>query len=105
MTHVPCKQTAAIALVSILLSGCAVTRWMFEREKDLQVEAVPARVKAAAEREVPGIVLEEAEVEHKRESVTIYDLEGTAGSSHFELLIDATGEVLEVTEKRANTQR
>lgn len=64
-------------------------------EHEIAVSAVPASVRAAAEREVRGFVIEEACLESEG-GVTIYCLEGRANGKEYEIDVAADGKVLEV---------
>ena len=56
---------------------------------------VPAHVKEAALKAVPGLVLTKAETEVEN-GVTIYDLTGTAGGKEHEVEVTANGTVQEI---------
>lgn len=64
-----------------------------ETEEEIPLSEVPQSVKDAAIAAVPGLVLEEAEVE---DGVTVYDLEGEVAGEEVTVEVTAAGEVLEV---------
>lgn len=66
-----------------------------EHELEIPISAVPERVKAAARDAVEGIVLEEAEVE----SVLVYEVEGEANGSEYEIEITAEGQIIGTEEE------
>jgi len=61
------------------------------------LKQVPADVVRAAEKAVPGIVLTRAEREVE-DGVVVYDLEGTAQGTPYEVEVTAQGKVLEIEE-------
>jgi hypothetical protein len=67
-----------------------------EHELDIPLTAVPQKVRAAAEKAVPGVKLSEASVE----SVLAYELTGTAQGKRYEIEVTSEGQVLE-TEQAA----
>jgi len=68
-----------------------------EDEEEIPLSEVPQVVKDAAAAAVPGIVLEEASRETEDERV-IYELEGEANGTEYEIEVTEDGEVLEVEE-------
>ena len=64
-------------------------------DQEIPLSEVPDHVKAAAADAVPGIILEEAEIEHEGDTV-VYGLEGEANGVEYEIEVSADGEVLEV---------
>jgi hypothetical protein len=80
-----------LLLMAVLLSGCSG----LSHEAGVPVADIPAAVKAAAEKAVPGLVITEAEVETQNGS-TVYELEGTAGGKKCEVKVRADGEVVRV---------
>ncbi len=66
-----------------------------EREEDIDVSKVPEKIMAAALKAVPGIEIDEAEVEKTRRGL-VYELEGEVDGKEFELHITADGIVLDI---------
>lgn len=64
-------------------------------EEEVALDKLPAAVRAAAEKAVPGIVLQEADRETE-DGTVVYDVEGEANGKEYELEITADGKVLEV---------
>jgi uncharacterized membrane protein YkoI len=64
-------------------------------EHPIALGEVPAHVMQAALKAVPGLIVEQAEMEVE-EGVTVYGLEGTAGGEPIEVEVSAAGEVLEI---------
>jgi uncharacterized membrane protein YkoI len=64
-------------------------------EQSIPLDQVPALVLQAALKAVPGLIVEEAELEVEDE-VTVYGLAGTAGGKEVEVEVSAEGQVLEV---------
>jgi hypothetical protein len=62
-----------------------------EHELEIPLSSVPQKVRAAAEKAVPGIKLSEAEVE----SVLAYELTGAAQGKRYEIEVTSEGQVLE----------
>lgn len=82
-----------LLLLIALLAACAG----FEKETEIPLTDVPEPVMTAALGAVPGIVIEEAEVEEEN-GETVYELSGSAGDREYEIEVSASGEVLEVEE-------
>lgn len=66
-----------------------------DEEQPIALDQVPAHVLQAALKAVPGLIVEQAEMEVE-EGVTVYDLEGTAAGEPVEVEVSAEGEVLEI---------
>jgi len=81
-----------IVLVVVFVAGCGTGR--AGREKDIAVDKLPKAVLEAARKAVPGIEIEEAEVQKTRKGL-VYEIEGEAGGKEYELHISADGKVLE----------
>jgi uncharacterized membrane protein YkoI len=64
-------------------------------EQSIALDQVPALVLQAALKAVPGLIVEEAELEVE-DGVTVYGLEGTAAGKEVEVEVSAEGQVLEV---------
>ena len=64
-------------------------------EQAIALDQVPALVLQAALKAVPGLIVEEAELEIE-DDVTVYGLEGTAAGKEVEVEISAAGQVLEI---------
>lgn len=79
--------------LAVLISGCA----LFENEAEIPLAEVPEAVMAAAQQAVPGIEIEEAEIEME-DGQKVYELSGTANGKEYEIEISGTGEILEVEE-------
>ncbi len=81
--------------IALLTTGCA----LFEKEDEVEIplSEVPPAVMAAAQQAVPGIVIEDAELEEE-DGQTVYELSGTADGREYEIEISGTGEILEVEE-------
>ena len=86
-------QHVALLFLITLLASCAA----FEKETEIPLTEVPEPVMSAALGAVPGIVIEEAELEEE-DGEMVYELSGTAGDKEYEIEISASGEVLEVEE-------
>jgi uncharacterized membrane protein YkoI len=67
-------------------------------EQEIDLSQVPQAVKDAAIAAVPGLVLQEAEVETEN-GATVYCLEGTANGTEYEVEVTSSGQVLEVEEE------
>jgi len=80
-----------IVLVVVFVAGCGTGR--AGREKDIAVDKLPKAVLEAARKAVPGMEIEEAEVE-KTSHGLVYEVEGEADGKEYELLISADGKVL-----------
>ncbi len=83
----------ALLPVTLLTTSCA----LLEDEQEIPLSEVPPAVLAAAQQAVPGIVIEEAELE-KEDGQTVYELSGSADGREYEIEISGTGEILEVEE-------
>jgi len=66
-----------------------------EHEEDIALDDIPAAVMEAALARLPGLVVDEAEIEHTSAG-PIYDLEGTIDGVAWEIEITPSGEVIEV---------
>jgi len=101
-------KLAGCMLGSILLSlavGCSSSSSQVTDEamfvfhggpdRDLALADVPANIREAALRAVPGLVLRSAEKEME-DGVWIYSLEGTAGEEEYCVEVSLEGQVLEV---------
>jgi uncharacterized membrane protein YkoI len=64
-------------------------------EQEIALSEVPAIVMQAALAAVPGLIVEEAELEIEN-GATVYDLEGTAQGEEVEVEVSAEGKVLEI---------
>jgi len=80
---------------ALLISACAMSPEAVENEMEIELDAVPANVIAAANRALPGIQLSEAEYEEE-EGLMVYELEGMLGATRYEIEITPEGEVLEI---------
>ncbi len=85
--------SVALVPVTLATTGCA----LFEKEQDIPLSEVPPAVMAAAQQAVPGIEIEEAQLETE-DGQQVYELSGTAGDKEYEIEISGTGEILEVEE-------
>ncbi len=66
-----------------------------EIEEEIALDAIPAAVLDAALARLPGLVVEQAEIEHTSAG-PIYDLEGTIDGVAWEIEVTPAGEVVEV---------
>src|SRR5688500_20268550 len=93
------KRSPLAALAAVALVGTPAVTLLAQRQDrakaDVALDQVPRAVLDAAEKEAPGIALDEAKRRDKK-SVIIYKLEGTAGGREYEFKIDARGNVLDV---------
>lgn len=80
---------------TLLVSACAMSPEEAENEMEIDLDAVPANVIAAATSALPGIELSEAEYEEE-EGLMVYELEGMLGDTRYEIEITPEGEVLEI---------
>jgi hypothetical protein len=64
----------------------------------IALDKVPAKVMAAGEKAVPGIVFTRVERELEK-GVWVYDMEGTANGVAYEVEVTADGKVLEIEEE------
>ena len=72
-----------------------------DEEQAIPLDQVPALVLQAAQKAVPGLIVEEAELEVEND-VTVYGLEGSAAGKEVEVEVSATGQVLEVEWEEEN---
>jgi len=84
------RSIGVLAFAMVLMS--AVAGWS-EREREIPLSKVPRIVIEAAEKQVPGIKLTEAEVEQRSDG-EVYELEGSADGKQYEINISAEGVVL-----------
>ncbi len=77
--------------LTLMATGCA----LFENEVEIPLSDVPPAAMAAAEQAVPGIEIEEAELESE-DGQKVYELSGTANGKEYEIEVSGTGEILEV---------
>jgi hypothetical protein len=82
----------------ICLTACATYNERRTGERSIAIADLPANIRDAAEKAVPGIVLEEAEVETEN-GVDVYEVEGSASGKEYEIEIDSSGKVLEIEEE------
>lgn len=68
-----------------------------ENEVLLAVDEIPAAIKAAATKAVPGLVVQEAERETE-DGELVYCVHGTADGEFYEVEVSAAGKVLEIEE-------
>jgi hypothetical protein len=80
-----------VVLVLVVIASAVTGR--AGREKDIPVSELPKVVLEAAKRAVPGIEIDEAEVEKTAKGL-VYEVEGEVGGKEYELLISAEGKVL-----------
>lgn len=80
--------------LALLATGCA----LFENEVEIPLSDVPPAAMAAAGQAVPGIEIEEAELESE-DGQKVYELSGTANGKEYEIEVSGTGEILEVEEE------
>jgi uncharacterized membrane protein YkoI len=83
-----------LILASALLLGAPISREA-AAEQDIPLAQVPENVRVAAEKAVPGITFTEADILRSRKG-HIYELEGTAGDSAYEIKVSPGGKVLKV---------
>ena len=86
-------KTLAIAITSALaLSSC----FDDNKEKDIPLTEVPAKIITVVQNTLPGISLTEAEVEVKNDS-TVYELEGKLiNGKEYEIKIAADGTIIKI---------
>ena len=92
------KRWTLAALAAVMAGAPAVTLLAQRQDRakaDVPLDQVPRAVLDAAEKEAPGIALDEAKRRDKKSGI-IYKLEGTAGGREYEFKIDARGNVLDV---------
>ena len=91
----------SLSLLAFLVLGLCSSRITLAEEEGekIALDKVPAEVKAAAEKAVPGITLTEAEKETKK-GVVVYELDGTANGKKYEIKVDASGKVLKSGEDK-----
>jgi uncharacterized membrane protein YkoI len=94
-----CSDLLIAALLTCAL-GCASIQSVFEHEdeKEVPLSQVPVEAVQAAQNAVAGITLTEASVEEE-DGQTVYDLEGTANGTEYEIEVTAAGKVLEVEDE------
>ncbi len=84
-----------VCLLAVLpLTGCSSNG---EKETEISLEEVPPAVMDSARQAVPGIQLDEAEIEEEDGQV-VYELSGLADGKSYEIELSESGEVLEVEE-------
>ena len=66
-----------------------------DSDEEIELDQVPQNVLEAAQKALPGIELDEAELETKT-GTEIYDLEGVLDGKRYELKISSSGEVLSI---------
>lgn len=84
----------ALLMLLAALTGCAG----LESETEIPLSEVPDAALAAAQAEVPGFEVTEAEIEEE-DGQKVYELEGTANGKEYEIEVSGTGEILEVEEQ------
>ena len=84
-----------LALVVICIVGCASVESENEDEREIALSSAPKAAVKAAQDAVPGITLTEAEVEEE-DGRTVYEFEGIADGTEYEIEVTADGKVLEV---------
>jgi uncharacterized membrane protein YkoI len=84
--------------LAFCLTACTTYGERATTERSIAVADLPANIRAAAEKAVPGIVIEEAEVETEN-GVDVYEVEGGANGKEYEIEIGSSGEVLEIEEE------
>jgi hypothetical protein len=94
----PTAATCSALGLVICLTACATYRERRTGESSIAIADLPANIRDAAEKAVPGIVLEEAEVE-REDGVEIYEVEGSANGKEYEIEMDSSGQVLEIEEE------
>ena len=100
------KKTAALVLglvaVAFLTAPASMAAEGNEKGKGekIALDQVPAPVKAAAEKAVPGFTLTDAEKETK-DGAVIYELKGTVGDKTYKVKVGADGTVIKSKEVKA----
>ena len=91
------KPAAVILMVCTALAwtSCAAFESLVEREHDIALTDLPATVRTAAQQAVADLVITEAEVESV-DGRNVYEIEGNAGQTGYQLKIDQEGNVLAV---------
>ena len=87
------KQVCRCLVAGLFVMGGFVPMARSEREKEIDPAKVPEKVMAAAMKAVPGIKIDEAEVQKTKRGL-VYELEGEADGKEYELHITADGKVL-----------
>ena len=87
---------AAILVLALGVSGVWAGEGGKEKEVKVPLAELPAAVKEAAAKAVPGIVLTEAEKIVKGGQVLYYEVEGKANGKEYEIKITPEGKVLKV---------
>ena len=90
------KQSYLISFFTIifLVSTMAIPAVLAKSEKEIPLSKVPQVVLNAAEKELPGIVFSEAEINVEENGDTFYELEGTLKGKPYELQISSDGKVM-----------
>jgi uncharacterized membrane protein YkoI len=70
-----------------------------EEAKDIELSAIPIKVKTAVFQKVPGIKLTEAEVKIKS-SGTVYEVEGNANGYDYEIKVTREGNIQKVEKEK-----
>jgi uncharacterized membrane protein YkoI len=91
MSKNPSLPVLALAILS--LGGCS----LFSGERNVPLSEVPPQVLSAAKGAVPGLLIDEIELEEE-DGVQVWEFEGMAGGKRYEVEISPSGEVLEVEE-------
>ncbi|MEJ2534095.1 MAG: PepSY domain-containing protein [Gammaproteobacteria bacterium] len=86
-------KTPILALAMQFLGGCG----LFSGERNVPLSEVPPNVLSATKGAVPGLLIDEIELEEE-DGVEVWEFEGMAGGKRYEVEISASGEVLEVEE-------
>ena len=96
-----------LCLLSLMVFGLCASRTTVaeenEQEEKIGLDKVPAEVKAAAEKAVPGFTATEAEKETKK-GVVVYELDGTVNGKKYEVKVDANGAVLKSGEDKEDDE-
>ncbi|MBN1444216.1 MAG: hypothetical protein JXA90_16005 [Planctomycetes bacterium] len=75
------------------------------REVDIEIHEIPEGVLAAARRELPGFVPVEAEIETEKSGRRVYEIDGTASGSSYEVEVLPDGTIVSVELKRSKGKR
>ena len=81
-------------LFLLSLGGCS---GFGEKETEIPLEEVPGVVMNSAREAVPGIEIDEAEIEDE-DGRQVYELSGEVDGKSYEIVVSPSGEVLEVEE-------
>jgi uncharacterized membrane protein YkoI len=87
-----------LLLLPTVLTACETLDfddWIFDREQDISLSAVPPQALATAKDAVEGIEFQEASVETKK-GQKIYELTGTANGQEYDVEVTAAGELIEI---------